>query len=492
MGDSFPCLAEVRGTPRAEKSDAKTRPEPADKCSVSSTTFSPITLTGVSQYSTDFQNVLNRAVQIAQIPITALQNQDSNILQQQTLLGSLNSAVSDLAASLTSLGTTAANKAITATSSDPSTVTVSSSNVTAATTYTINSITSVAAAAAERSVAHYADSAATPVSATGTLKLVVGSQGYVFTPTTNSLVGIRDQINSLGAGVTASILTTSGGNYLSLSANGTGATTLQLIDDPITTSNPGGANNNLLTSTNQGTNAVFQLNGITINQTGNTVGNVIPGVTFNLIKASATPVTLSLASDPTQLSSALQDFVTKYNALHAQLTAQVGPAAGLLSGDFAVTQLQTELRQLASYRTSTGSVNGLSDLGITFDTAGKASFDQNTFDSLNNTQIADGLSFVGSAATGLGGFSASFTQFSDPISGLIKTEQDGLTRIDTSIQGHIQTLTDRLTLMQASLASQLQAADAAEAELQAQQKNLTANLQGLSLVLYGQNAVTLG
>ena len=57
---------------------------------------------------------------------------------------------------------------------------------------------------------------------------MVRSKTYNFTLATNNLVTLRDTINSLNAGVTASILTTSGGNYLSISANSTGAATLHL------------------------------------------------------------------------------------------------------------------------------------------------------------------------------------------------------------------------------------------------------------------------
>ena len=45
---------------------------------------------------------------------------------------------------------------------------------------------------------------------------------------------------------------------------------------------PAGANTNLLTSTNQGSDAVFSLNGIPVTQPGNVVNSVIPGVTFTI------------------------------------------------------------------------------------------------------------------------------------------------------------------------------------------------------------------
>lgn len=445
--------------------------------------FAPITLNGVSQYSSDLQSILTRADGIAQIPITNLQNQDATVLSQESALSNLSSTVGSLSDSLTALGTIAAGQGLSAISSNPSAVTATVTGATAPTTYTINSVTSAAASASERSQNFFADATSTPVSSTGTMDLLVGSTHHVFTLSNNSLVGVRDQINSLNAGVTASILTTSGGNYLSIAASTTGNTTLQLLDDPT------GANTNILTDTNQGTDAVFQLNGIDIDQAGNTVNSVIPGVTLNIVGASSSPVTVSLASDPTQLSSALQSFVTNYNAVESAVTAQEGTSAGPLLGDPMVTQIASELRQVASYYNSSGSIHSLADLGVTFnDATGQATFDGGTaISALSGTQVTDAFNFVGSATTGLGGFAANFTQLSDPITGLIKIETDGLTQTDQNLQNQIVTKADQANAMQTALAARLQKADAAIAELQSQQQTLTGSLQALSLVLYGQN-----
>jgi len=443
--------------------------------------ISPLTFTGISQYSTDFQTILTRAVQIANIPVQQLQNKDSDVLQRKTLLGGLSSSVSGLSDALGALGKIGAGQALAASSSDSTLVAVSNTSATNAASYTIDSITSAASAASERTTAGFANSASTPVSSSGTVDLVVGSTHHQFTLTNNSLVGIRDWINSLGAGVSASILTTNAGNYLSVNANATGAATLQLND------NPTGTPTNLLTSANQGTNAVFKLNGIDISQAGNVVNSVIPGVTFSILKASTSPVTLTLASDPSQLSSALQTFVSAYNTAHDSVGAQIGAGAGLLSGDTVVTQLSDQLRQIASYRTNTGLVRNLADLGVEFDTNGKASFNASTFNALPSNAIADALTFLGSATSGLGKYSGSLAQFSDPISGLIVTEQQGLDRTDKSLQTQIAALNDRITVMQNSLAARLHAADALLGTLASQQQQLTASLQGLNLTLYGKN-----
>src|SRR5580700_9887311 len=189
-------------------------------------------LTG--QYATSFQQILDKAVQTAEVPLTELQTQDTAVLGQKAALGSLESAVAGVTSSLTTLGSDGATGALSASSSDSSTVTATDTGATAAATYTINSVTSVASAASETSLTDYTDSASTPIT-TGTtnpgqMQLMVGTKPYTFTLTSNNLNSLVNQINGLGAGVTASVLTTSGGGYLSLTANSTGATTLQLND----------------------------------------------------------------------------------------------------------------------------------------------------------------------------------------------------------------------------------------------------------------------
>jgi flagellar hook-associated protein 2 len=442
--------------------------------------ISPLTITGVSKFSSDLQSIQNRAVQIAQLPITALQNRDSDVIQQKTLLGGLSGAVSGLADALDALGQTSVNRGLSASSSDSSVVSVQNSGATSAASYTIDSVTSIASAASERSLTSYADSAATPVGSTGEFRLVVGGSNYDFTLTNNTLVGLRDKINSLGAGVTASILTTSGGNYISLSSNSTGQQALELRDAP------SGANTNLLTATNQGSDLVFHLNGIEVRQSRNLVNSVVPGLTFTVQKASVTPVQLSLASDAGSLSAALSTFVQSFNSLRGQLNGQAGSAAGLLSGNPLVTQLSGQLRQIAAQRSSSGSIKSLADLGITFDSKGTMSFDPKALNGMTSEQLTDAFSFLDTSATGLGSFASGLRQFSDPIGGLIKLEQDGLDRVDSAIQNQISTLTDRVTVMQKGLATKLQQADSLLAALESQQNVVTASLQGLNVVLYGK------
>lgn len=441
-------------------------------------------LTG--QYATDFQTILDKAVQTAEVPLTQLQTQDTAVLSAKTALGSLQSTVAALTSSLTALGTDGSTGSLSASSSDDSAVTATDTGATAPATYTINSVTSAASAASETSLAGYADPSTTPISTgtadPGAMQLVVGSQTYNFTLANNNLSDLVNQINGLGAGITASVLTTSNGGYLSLQANSTGATTLQLNDES------SGTAKNIISDTNQGTNAVFQLNGINISQASNTINDVIPGLTLNIIGPSSSATTVTLSSDASQVSNDLQTFVTNYNALVTAVQGQVGQSGGALTGDSIVNQLQESMQHLASYfSSSTGSVQSLSDLGISFNgTDGTATFDPTVIAGMSSSGLSDALNYLGSTTTGLGAFSQTFDQFSDPVTGLIQTEINSDTTSDTNLQSQIETTTNQINTMQRNLATQIESADTLESEYESQQTELTASLQGLDLVLYGK------
>jgi flagellar capping protein FliD len=178
--------------------------------------------------------------------------------------------------------------------------------------------------------------------------------------------------------------------------------------------------------------------------------------------------------------------VDNLNALNSAIRGQVGTSGGSLVGNGLVTGLEGVLNRLTSYHPGSG-VQSLADLGITFDATGKASFDQDTFNALSGTQVSDALKFLGSSTTGLGSYAASLTQYSDPLTGLFASAEAGLDQTDQHLQSQISALADRINAMQTNLSHRLAVADSHVARLSAQQTALSASLQGLSLVLYGQN-----
>jgi len=448
---------------------------------------SPLVFTGISQFSDDFQTILDRAVAIANIPLRALQNEQADLLTRKQLLSELRGAVAGLATALEALGAAGRTRALSASSSNTARVTVTLNGAAQAGVYTISDITSVARAASETTASGYATADQTPVSEDGVVELVVGSRTYTIDLAgagRNNLNGLRDAINALGAGVTASVLNTGTGEtpyYLAITANSPGAQTLQLREVP------GEAASNLLTADNQGADAIFKLNGLPIVRSGNVVSDVIAGVSFT-INSKTEPgetVELRLSSSRSTLATRLADFVSAYNALRTKVSAQVGAGAGLLSGDFLVREIQQQLRSLSAYEAA-GAVRRLSDLGIEFDQAGVMSFNSGKFYSLSEAEVAAAFDFLGSETTGFGGFSQALQRISDPISGLIKLQQDSYDAADQRLSRQVAELSSRIEFMQASLSARLQQADALLAQLESQQVLLEASIKGLELLLYGK------
>ena len=111
---------------------------------------------------------------------------------------------------------------------------------------------------------------------------MVGSTTYNLNLTgNNNLTGLMNAINSAGAGVTASYY----GQRWSLFSFDDGPTRHSALNDI-----PSDAN--LISSTNQGANAQFMMNGVSVTKASNTISDIIPGVSFNLLNTT-TPTTPS-------------------------------------------------------------------------------------------------------------------------------------------------------------------------------------------------------
>ena len=453
-------------------------------------TLTPLTFTGLSPYAKDFQSIISRAVAISQLSITQLSNEASDISTKEQLATGIQTAVGDLATTLTNLNNLGTNQSLTGTSSNTSLVQVNNSSLASPASFTISNITSLASTASYSTTNGYADATSTAVSSTGTMQLKIN--GAAVTPNIdltgsgkNNLNGLASAINALNAGVTATVINTGTGAtpyYLSISANTSGSNNIQLFNDP------NGTNTQVALSGSAGSNADFYLQGQHIISPTNTVTNAIPGMTFTIQGTTSAnqTVTLSAASDSTQLSNELQTFVSQYNNLQNLLNAQIGPKAGLLLGNSMIAGVQQALHGLMNFRGGGSSgVQSLEDLGIQMaDNTGVMSFNANVFNALTPSQIQTAYSFLASK-TGFGTLASTLTAYSDPVSGSIASAETQWQTATTNLNNQINTLVDRANQMQSTLDAKLQAADSLIVQMQTQQQALTAAVQSLNFASYG-------
>jgi flagellar hook-associated protein 2 len=450
--------------------------------------FQPITFSGLSEYSSDFQSILDRAQSIADLPLQSLDNEQTNLQSEVSAAQSLQSTVGTLTSAVQALGSLGST-GLTANSSDSSIVTAQATSATSDATYNITNITSIATSASESSTQGYADAATTQVSSTGSLNLVVGNTTTPITLASgqNNLSGLVNAINNANAGVTATILTTSDGDYLSVSANSPGYNPISLNDDPT------GSNTDLLTDQNPGANTSFDLNGVPVSEPNTTISDVVPGLTFTIEGTTSAnqTVSISLSPDASQLSSDLQNLVSAYNAAGQAVTAQTGTSAGALAGNPLIWQTTSAMNQLVNYYDpSNSAIHSLADLGISVDQTGTMSFNSDAISALSSSQLAAAFQFLGSATTGLGAQANNFDAISDPVTGsaqsLITNDNNTLTSLGDQITDMTNNIEQNLT----SLQSQLEAADSSVAQLESQQQLLTSNIDALNYSTYGQSVLS--
>jgi flagellar hook-associated protein 2 len=214
-------------------------------------------------------------------------------------------------------------------------------------------------------------------------------------------------------------------------------------------------------------------------------------VSFTLLNTMPSgSVTLSLAPDPSQLSSALQTFVTDYNTLVSAVESQQGQNAGPLQGNLIINEISSAMQDLVTYwnPTSTGGIQSLSDLGVTFSATGtgQMTFDSTTFNALSDSQISAAFQFLGSSNSGFAALASNFSQLTDPITGMIQAQISGYEATGTDLSNEITSGEAYATQVQQNATTQAEAADALVAQLESEQNIVDSSIQSVNYSLYGR------
>ena len=303
-------------------------------------------------------------------------------------IGEIKSALSKLSTSLTTLtGNTSlkvksTSSAVSATISDPSTA------------VEINSSITVTTLAKGQTLAFEDYALNTSLVGAGTLLLERGdwsSGSFVASATvqsksltvlaTDTLESLKDKINALDYGVTASVLGAGDDTYTLVLKSQDGKSNALRIT---ATESPSGSglsaiDNSTTNSSKQklaGTDAAFTVDGISLTRSSNTISDLFTGYTVNLlasttVNGSDTPANLTGSVDKDAAISNLQSFVTAVNTARTLLNEKTfrGSStqdAGDLSDDPVIKSIQNQLKTLTSSQLSGFGANGvyLSNLGV--------------------------------------------------------------------------------------------------------------------------------
>ena len=230
--------------------------------------------------------------------------------------------------------------------------------------------------------------------------------------------GVVSAINAAGLGISATLmaLDTSGTQYQIMLEGQTGAANSFSVDTSIGGSADLGFHDASYNSSGtppkdyqQAGDADFYYNGVRLQRASNTLSDVITGVTvsLNAVSSGSDTETVSVVSDRSTLKEKLQSLVATYNDIQFALNAlsnadsdeeEVG---GALARDLAVIRtVRDTVYQAVTQDSSTtsGSISGLRDIGVTLTGYGELQFSETVYDSKAAASFDD-ISTMLSAAT---------------------------------------------------------------------------------------------
>jgi flagellar hook-associated protein 2 len=433
-------------------------------------------------------SLVSQLVAATQAPQQALiTNQTQAVTTQISSLGTLKSALSTFQSSLSALDAPSAFNAQAATSSNTTVFTATVGSGAPVGTYNVT-ISALAQAQQLLSKSSFGDG--TTAIGTGTLQLSLGATNFNVDIGSgdDTLDGIAAAINSASGnpGITATILQGTNGAQLLLSSTQSGAAnTIQVSESDagnaltaLTYSSTATGN---YTVQSKAQDASYSVAGVAATSPSNTITSALNGVTLDLTgtTTSTGPVTLNISTDTTTIESNISAFVTAYNTLAGSFSSLGGfdaatGTAGPMLGNALLTGIKSQIQNALYSVVNTGSptYNSLASIGITTNSDGTLSLNQNTL----STALATNFSAVSSLFSGTNGVAANLnSQITTALAanGAIATDSQTLVTQENSLSKQTTTLNAQMATLSASLTQQYSALNTLLSSLQTTSAYLT-------------------
>ena len=434
----------------------------------------PVSFSGFNKI--DFNMILDAVMIQERQPLDRLETQKKTLESQNTQLATLAGKLTTMRSAIDGLRDTESLALLTAPSSDTG-VGVSTTSGTLQGSYRVV-VTELARAQVRTSGATYAS--LTTVAATGgtlTLTPTTGDPVVITVTGSTTVQGLADAINAESdAPASASVVQTAPGTYqLMLIAKETGTANAFTVTDALT----GGAALSL-SETQTPLDAAFTVNGLSITSSGNSVDDVIPGVTLALKKKdAATAVTIDVQRDVAAAEAVIDKFITAYNdvvSFHKdQLTAAAAGKASIGRDPVLRSFRNSVADALRDDYASGGDYSALAKVGIGFDISGKLKLDTTVFAEAMAAAPGD-VQALFSGADGTGGAFGALNTVVEGYTQAGGVVSDARTRISDQVSAltrRLDTMESQLEIRRQSLQREYIAADLAMTRLNAQSSSLS-------------------
>ncbi|MGE4338465.1 MAG: flagellar filament capping protein FliD [Pigmentiphaga sp.] len=325
-------------------------------------------------------------------------------------------------------------------------------------------------------------------SSTKTLELEAGQ---------TSVESLRAAINSADLGISATIINNGDDNtpfQLTLSTNDTGtAASIAGISvdnaelQSVLGYDAGTPAAGTVTEVREAANAMITVNGIAVTSQSNTLKDAIEGVTLTLNATTEAnkPVTVTVDKNTALTHSAIQNFVSTYNALQTTIRSLTSynietQTSSALTGDSVARSVQTQMQSVLSGAIDNeGQFAVLAQMGIRTNVqTGQLEIDTDTL----NAALADNLNDVQAFFTGDQGLAARLNQRIEPLlggTGAIANASNGAKTTIKDLEKQYVAMQTRVDARMATYQAQFVALEKVMAQMSSTSSYLTTQLSML-------------
>jgi flagellar hook-associated protein 2 len=241
-----------------------------------------------------------------------------------------------------------------------------------------------------------------------TNKIINGRQTFTWTNTdTESIEDLIKKINDSNGPVVASLLRSSDNSVrMVLTSKASGSAGRMFAD--------GSAMGLNVSSTGIARDAIVSVGGtsetggILVRSSSNSVSNAVDGVTITALQVSSSPFEVNVSTNNSTLERNLQLFVDQYNKVRDKIKKDTAfnadtRSTGILIGSGEVLRAEQALSRLISQRSfSTGRIQSLQQLGVSFNQDGKLEFDRSKLTQAISLDEEGVKNFLTKETTGFG------------------------------------------------------------------------------------------
>lgn len=434
----------------------------------------------------DYQSLITQLVGIRRQSITQLQTDKKGLEVTNNAYSNLSSKIKDLVSAADTLRTSTAFGSFKTTVSDSNAISATAGTGASYGSHSV--VVSTLAKSHKMAADGVAAGTSTIAAGAGSFSFQVGAGAVqtVAVDATTTLTSLKDSINALNAGVSASVVN-----------DGSGPNPYRLI----LTGSSTGTSNNINITQNDTTlafsttlqaaqDATFTVDGMAFTRQTNSASDIITGVTIDLLAADpAKTLTVTVSRDTDSITNSVKKLVDAYNGVSSYIrmnnrydsdTKKAYP----FFGDSVARSISDDLRRVFSSSVSglPDTMNRLLHVGVSTDKEGVMSLDSAKLKNALNSNF-DGVVSLFTKGTATTGFAEliheTATSIDDFVDGRIKGRQDGLKKSMTRIDQDIRQKETQLVSYEEQLRSQFTGLEAMLASLKGQGNAITNYFGGM-------------